>query len=415
VCALRVQRDGQRAGSTPLSALLFLQAMAQGMWFVPLSPVLEAHGLGALRPYAFAAFSLAAFISPLVFGAMADRHMAPTRVLRWLATCAGVTMALAAWGIQQRWGAAPVLGLIQLHALFSVPTWSIASAVVFAQLSNSSQQFGPIRAMATLGWMCGCWVVSALGADSSTLAMYAGAIMWLGLACFTLTLPAVEPPPSSGKLTLRERLGLDALGLLRHGDHRVVFVTAALFCIPMAAFYPFTPPHLRELGFERSSAWMTLGQVTEVIVLVGLARALTNWRLKWVFAAGLGFAVLRFALCAVNEPGWLLAGVALHGPGYALFFVTAQIYVNERMDPAWRARAQALFSLVTGGVGSLLGYLSTGWWFGVNASASVTNWTLFWSGLSGAVAVVLAYFILAYHGRRAGKLTRATEGATTPT
>lgn len=388
--------------------------MAQGMWFVPLSPVLEAYGLAAIRPYAFATSSLAAFVSPLIFGAMADRHMAPARVLGGVAALAGLTMALAAWAIQHCWAPPSVLGLIQLHALFSVPTWSIASSVVFAQLSNSSKQFGPIRAMATIGWMCGCWLVSALNADTSVLAMYSGAVMWCGLALFTTTLPATAPPAGGGRVTLRERLGLDALGLLKQGDHRVVFITAALFSIPMVAFYPYTPVQLRELGFTHLSAWMTLGQVTEVIVLVGLARALTNWRLKWVFAAGLGFATLRYTLCALNAPAWLLAGVALHGPSFALFFVTAQIYLNERMDPAWRTRAQALFSLVTGGVGSLLGYLGTGWWHAAAGSSGGTNWPLFWSGLAAAVAVVLAYFVVAYHGRSAGKLARATERDVTP-
>jgi nucleoside transporter len=373
--------------------------MGLGMWFVPLSPVLEAHGLGAIRPYAFAASSIAAFISPLVFGAMADRHIAATRVLRWLSVISALLMALAGYAIGHGWGALPVLGLIQMYALFSVPTWSIASAVVLAQLSDPTRQFGPIRAMATLGWMAGCWIVSALGADSSTLSAYAGAATWLGLAAFTLTLPDVAPPKSAERLTLAQRLGLDALTLLRIGDHRVVFITVALFSIPLAAFYPCTPPHLRELGFERSSAWMTLGQVTEVVMLFALARALTGWRLKWVIAAGLGFGVLRFALCALNTPAGLLAGVTLHGLAFTLCFVTAQIYVNDRIEPAWRARAQALLSLVTGGVGNLLGYLGTGWWFNAATTEGTTNWPLFWGVLSAAAGAVLVYFLAAYRGR----------------
>jgi len=379
--------------------------MALAMWFVPLSPVLEFHGFSSIRPYAFAASSVAAFISPLVFGAMADRHIAPTRLLRWLAVISAATMALTAHAISQHWHPLSVLGMIQVQSLFSVPTWSIASAVVFSQLNDSQRQFGPIRAMATLGWMAGCWAVSLLGADTSTLAIHTSAATWLALAAFTFVLPEVAPPKSAEHLTLSQRLGLDALSLLRHRDHRVVFITAALFSIPIAAFYPYTPPHLRELGFTHSSAWMSLGQVTEVLMLMSLARALTNWRLKWVFTAGLGFGVARFALCAVNEPLWLLGGVTLHGMAFTLFFITAQIYVNERMGTAWRARAQALLSLVTGGVGNLLGYLGTGWWFGTTTPQTGTRWTVFWGGLSVAVTVVTIYFVLAYRGRRGAGVT----------
>ena len=36
------------------ATLFFLHGVGLAAWFVPLSPVLEAHGLGALRPYAFA-------------------------------------------------------------------------------------------------------------------------------------------------------------------------------------------------------------------------------------------------------------------------------------------------------------------------------------------------------------------------
>ena len=82
--------------------------------------------------------------------------------------------------------------------------------------------------------------------------------------------------------------------------------------------------------------------------------------------------------------------------------ITAQIYLNQRVNPAWRARAQALFSLMTSGVGNLAGYLGTGCWFAVCARPDGTQWELFWSGLAATVAVVLTYFLIAYHGRGKG-------------
>ena len=48
--------------------------------------------------------------------------------------------------------------------------------------------------MATLGWMAGCWLVSALNADTSALAGYCGAVMWMAVAAFTFFLPSVETP-----------------------------------------------------------------------------------------------------------------------------------------------------------------------------------------------------------------------------
>ena len=375
--------------------------MAMGAWFVPLGPVLDAHGLQSIKPLAFATSAVAAFVSPLLFAAMADRHVAPVRVLRWLALATAAAMTLAASAIQfgaNRW---LVLACIQLHAFCAAPTWGLSTTIVLGRLSNSQRQFGPIRALATLGWMAGCWLVSTLRADTSTLACFFSVIVWVLVAVFTRWLPSVEPPKSLEQLTLRQRLGLDALTLFKERDHRVVFLTAALFAIPLAAFYPYTPTQLRDLGLERTTAWMSLGQITEIIAMVGLSAVLGSWRLKWVLAAGIGFGLIRYGLCAMNEKVWVLTGVTLHGFAFTLVFITAQIYLDQRVDPAWRARAQALFSLMIGGFGNLIGYLGTGWWFHASQRAGATDWTLFWGGLSAAIAVVLIYFLFTYRGRAA--------------
>jgi MFS family permease len=144
---------------------------------------------------------------------------------------------------------------------------------------------------------------------------------------------------------------------------------------------------------------MTLGQVTEIITMFMLGGLLLKWRLKWIFACGLGFGVLRFALSAINGKAWLLAGVVLHGCSFTLVFITAQIYLDQRVEVAWRARAQALMALMNGGVGNLIGYLGTGWWFAACARPTGTQWPIFWGGLAVVVAVVLVYFLTAYRGR----------------
>ncbi len=390
----------RRPEHAELVILFCLQSMATAMWFVPLSSVLDAHGLHPLIPYAFATTAAAAFISPLIFGAMADRHASPVKVLRGLAVASAVAMFAATLAIQLGWKPWLVLMLIQLQALFSTPTGSIVTAIVFSRLRDSQAEFGPVRAGATFGWMCGCWLISALNADASVRSGYSDAVMWLVLAAFTFLVPGVTPPKSAERLTLRQRLGWDALTLLKNHNHRVVFITVALFYIPLAAFYPFTPPQLLDLGLKHTSAWMTLGQVTEIIAMFCLATLLARWRLKWIFAAGLGFGVVRFALCALNGKAWVLTGVSLHGLSLVLVLITTQIYVDQRVDATWRVRAQALVSLMTNGVGNLLGFLGTGWWFAACGRPAGTQWPFFWGGLAAVVAGVLVYFLAAYRGRR---------------
>jgi MFS family permease len=395
---VRVLTTLRRAEYAELVTLFLIQGAALGMWFVPLSTVLDAHGLHGIKPFAFATTALAAFVSPLIFGAMADRRASPVRVLRALSVATAAAMALASTAIKLGWNPWLTLALIQLHALCSSPTFSIASTIVLARLADAQKEFGPIRAMATLGWMGGCWLVSTLGADTSALAGYSGAVTWLVVCGFTYFLPVLETPKSAANLTWHERLGLDALTLLKNHDHRVVFIIVALFAIPVTGFYPYAPPHLREVGFQHTTAWMSLGQITEILAMFSLSALLLNWRLKWILACGLSLGVVRFGLSAIPGKVGLLGGVVLHGASFTLVFITAQIYLEKRVDAAWRARAQALMTLMVSGVGNLIGYLGNGWWFNLCTTPVGTRWPQFWGGLAATVALVLGYFLVAYHG-----------------
>ncbi len=393
---LRTLRQAEYA---ELMILFFIQAAAMAIWFVPLGPILDAHGLHNIKPYAFAASALAAFISPLAFGAMADRHVPPATVLRWLALATAALMTIVSTAMRDHWNPWLILLLIQIFYVAYAPMFSISTALVFARLADAKKEYGPIRALATLGWMAGAILISVLSLDRSAYAGYLGATLWLLVAVFTRFLPKLEIPKSVVQLSWHERLGLDALTLLKDRDTRVVFIVTTLFNIPIAAFYPYAPTHLHDLGLTHTSALMSLGQVTEIIAMFGLAWLLVNWRLKWIFACGLAFGVARFAFSAMDTQPSLLLGVTLHGASFVLVFITAQIFLEQQIDPAWRTRAQALLTLMNGGIGNLIGYLGTGWWFNTCTATGHTDWRLFWGMLSASVAIVLAYFLFAFRER----------------
>ncbi len=397
-------RTLRKAEYAELMILFFIQSAAMSVWFVPLGAILDAHGLHVIKPFAFGASAIAAFISPLTFGAMADRHVPPAKVLRGLALATAILLLLISTAMQCHWNAWVILGLIQTFYLAYAPMFSISTALVFARLQDAKKEFGPIRALGTIGWMTGALLTSLFSLDRSAQAGYLGATLWLLVAAFTFLLPQLEVPAAVAHLSWHERLGLDALTLLRDRDTRVVFITTTLFNIPIAAFYPYAPTHLHELGFAHASAWMSLAQTTELISLFSLGALLLKWRLKWIFACGLGFGVARFAFSAANTDGSLLVGIILHGASYVLVFITAQIFLDQRVDPAWRTRAQALLTLLNGGVGNLIGYLGGGWWFNACTTAGHTDWRLFWGFLSAIVAAVLVYFLSAYHGKPSGGL-----------
>jgi MFS family permease len=199
---------------------------------------------------------------------------------------------------------------------------------------------------------------------------------------------------------------LDALAAFRDRDFRVLLATTALLTIPLASFFPFAPQQLREAGSQAPAGVMALGQVVESLSMVALGWMLARWRLKWMFALGLACAVLRFVLLSLG--GWagnmptLMVAVALHGLVFSFFFVTAQVFLEQRVDRTLRARAQALFSTASGGVGALLGALASGWWHRTCMAMEAppgTRWAWFWGVLAALTAVLLAAFLATYRGR----------------
>jgi nucleoside transporter len=379
-----------------------VNAAAIGMFNVPFGNVLRTHGLESLIGYAYACSGVAAFISPLAVGALADQAIPPARLVRWLSTLTATFLALAFTAIERGWAPWSVLAFIQAQSICAAPIFGLSTTLVMSVLTDPERQFGPLRAWATFGWMVAGWIVSfILLADTSTVSGFGAAVTWLLTAAFTFTLPEAAPIERKDKRTWSDILGLAALGLFRNKDHRVVFLTASLFNIPMAAFYPFTPIHLTDLGVNRATAAMTLGQVSELFCMFTLGWLLTRWRLKWIFLAGIGAGIVRFAVCALNTRGWVLTGISMHGFAYTLYFITAQIYLEQRVDPRLRARAQALLVLMISGFGNLIGYLSTGWWRQACVSNAQTNWQTFWLGITSAVVVVFLWFSVSYRGKKA--------------
>lgn len=393
---------GLRWEPARMAGLFWLQGQAIALWFVPFSTVLKTHGMEWLAPYGVGASAVAAFISPMLSGTIADRHLPPTVLLRWLAVATAVTLAMAFYAIEMRWSGTWVLGLMQLQYLCAAPSWGLASVIVLSRLHAPERQFGPIRVFATYGWMAaGVFVSFLLHADGSTRCGFVAALAWLGVAAFTYVLPVAPNTRNTSLSTAGWRgwFGWEALKLLADRDHRAVFVSAGLLSIPLAAFYPFVILQLQELGVTRASAAMSLGQVTEVLAMYALGPMLARWRLKAVLSLALGFCVLRYLLFALDTRTAALIGVGLHGFCYTFFFIPAQIYLEKRIDPALRFRAQALLTLIMAGFGNLLGAVGCGWLRAAyTAPGSGTDWGRYWLVLAGAVACVSVYFVAAYRG-----------------
>ena len=115
----------------------------------------------------------------------------------------------------------------------------------------------------------------------------------------------------------------------------------------------------------------------------------------------------------------LYIGILLHGVCYDFFFVTGQIYVDNKAPVEIRANAQGLISLVTYGAGMIIGNLIAGPI--VDAFATVTTdaageevvthaWRSIWL-IPGAMAVVITILFAIFFKDSGEKAVRAVKAA----
>jgi MFS family permease len=239
------------------------------------------------------------------------------------------------------------------------------------------------------------------------MAGYVAAVVRLVSGLAALALP-LTPPLGQPAKTWGDRLGLKAFSLLKHRDQCVFFVVTALFSVPLSAFYMYGPEFLMALGGKRAAATMTVAQVLEVACMLVVGTMMARFRVKTMLSLALGLSALRYAMSAFSgvngDIGWHIAGIALHGVCYPFYFITAQVFLDRRVDPGLRGQAQGLMAMVAGGLGPLAGAWFCGWLRGFCVSPGGGGWDLYWGILASMIALCFAVFIGFYRGveKRAG-------------
>ena len=109
---------------------------------------------------------------------------------------------------------------------------------------------------------------------------------------------------------------------------------------------------------------MTIGQMSEVLFMLLLPVFFTRFGLKKTLVLAMAAWVVRYLCFAYGNAGelsfMLIIGIALHGACYDFFFVTGQIYTDNKAGEKNKSAAQGLITLATYGVGMLIGFYIAG-------------------------------------------------------
>jgi nucleoside transporter len=409
---------------TRLCVMMFLQFFIWGVWYVPMWPYLSGLGIAPEKiGFAYSATGIAAMLSPIFIGMVADKFFPSQIVLGVLHVLGGVFLFLAANAAE--WGS--FFPLILAHLLCYMPTLALVNSVLFQSVADPQKDAPPIRTLGTIGWIVSGIVVGSsflvgeekaivfqvpqflggpeapydaigMGLTNTPLLIGAAVSVLLGVFCFFL--PNTPPKLKGQKTTIGDVIGLKAISLMRDRAFAVFIVCSLLICIPLSFYFQTANGYLKAMGVNNSEGVMTLGQVSEIFFLLLVPFFFRKIGVKNMLMIGMLFWVLRyifFANGSSDAHALLFLGVLAHGICYDFFFFTGQLYVDKRAPEDIRSSAQGFIAFVTLGVGMFIGGIVNGWWNGKQTTTAegadaVVNWSAVWYFPAIMAAVVLVAF-----------------------
>jgi nucleoside transporter len=377
-----------------LGLMMLLNYIIWGSWYVTISTYLTTtlKFTGTQTGAVFGTTALAALLSPFFVGLIADRLFATEKVLAAL-YAVGAVLVFAVTTVTSF---PAVYALMLLYCLSYFPTIALTNSLAMQQVKNVGQDFPPIRMMGTLGWIVIGLAIGYMKVEATATPFLLAAGASVVMSIFSLTLLPHTPPRAKGEaVTVRSILGLDALSMMKRPSFAVFIAASILACIPLTFYFSFTNDYLNDVGVQNAAGKMTLGQVSEVLMMLSMPFIFRWVTVKYILVAGLLSWTVRYALLAHGNAGsgvWMFyLAIILHGICYDFFFMTGQMYTDQEAPPHLRGTAQGFITFVTYGVGMLVGSLLSG----VTVDYFKGNWPAFWlssAGMSFVILLMILFF-----------------------
>ena len=354
-----------------LSVMMFLQYAVWGSWAVSMGGYLDGTlgftggEIGAI----YATTAIAAMISPLYMGYLADKLFATEKMIGVLHLIGAGLLAAAAVTTDFQ----TLRAIMVAYAICYMPTLALTNSISFANVTDPEKEFPGIRVFGTWGWIVAGWIVGfvfgnpeftrslpeSMAHGNAPIFLAAGLSAILGLFSFSLPHTPPRGRTDGGSAAANAEAEADTRGgvlqLLGDPTFLVFVICSFLICIPLSFYYSFANVFLTEMDAPYPTALQTIGQLSEVGFMAAMPFFIARLGVKKMLAVGMLAWVARYFCFGSLQLPLILIGLLLHGVCYDFFFVASQIYVDRRANVKQRASAQSFIAFVTMGVGMFVG------------------------------------------------------------
>ena len=416
-----------------LSTMMFLQYAVWGAWFVAFATFCfdELGFQGVHVGWVYNTNQIAAILSPLLVGLIADKYFATERVL----ACLHLAGAGLLYYATKADDPSSMFWTMLVYSGLYMPTLALTNSLSFRNMKNPDKDFPSVRVLGTIGWIASGLIVGFLIGPSVGILYLASAFsLVLGLFCFFLP----HTPPIQSDDASEAPSMFRALEMFKEPSFAIFMFVSFVISVALAFYYQLGNPFLSDIDAPYPTALQTIGQVSEIFFMLMLPIVVAKLGVRWTLTIGMAAWCVRYGLFWQGDI-WpiILVALPLHGICYDFFFVVSQIFVDEKAPQELRASAQGLLTFVTLGCGMLLGNVLAGFsrdsnqepakeivmsdaflpkflWedaaAATNTAESVTQWPGVWAPAAIGCGIAIVLFLIGFREpRKATEVQAASE------
>jgi PPP family 3-phenylpropionic acid transporter len=284
----------------------------------------------------------------------------------------------------------PIFIWTLLMIIMGVPISPIGTAIVLETLESEGNrdEFSLLRLWGSVGF-----AVASLAWGTFCLDQLSTYFSWSVAGVFFLVaMVSLLLPKKPGEINVA---GLAGIKILVQNKRFIIYLLGSIFIgATLSAHNSFQTFFFQSL---EASAFLiglivSMQAIVEIPFMMAIPALFKRFSMRMMILAGATALILRWVIYLfIQQAGWLVPTQILNGLGTPAFSVVGAAYVDQIVNPKWRATAQGLYNAFWLGIGSSIGVYFAGTvydGFGVR-SIWVLNLIL---GLIGLGILVFAFW-----------------------